>query len=97
MDYATIVAIVFGSIGVCGTIIICTVKITSRFTNMETILLQVVAEVANLKLQQRVTIESLAEHSKVCDTDRVELSTKLDSHERRLNKHSSQLGELGAT
>ena len=97
MDYATVVAVVFGSITLCVTIIICTVRVTSRIVSMEGLIGGLTIEVSHLRRQQLITVETVSEHSTKCDTDRTEFSTKLDSHERRLNKHSTQIGGLGAT
>lgn len=97
MDYATIVAIIFGSLGVCGTIIVCTVKVTAKIVSMESAITKIASEVSDLRRQQQITCDSVAEHAAACDKDRSDQGHSLGMHERRLDKHSSQLGELGAT
>jgi len=88
MDYPTITAIVFGSIGVCGTLVVCTVKITTRIVSMEGIVLGLVTDMSSLK-------DGFDKHAEDCDSERSELNVKVDGHDRRLNKHSDLLSELG--
>lgn len=78
MSTEVVVAIVFGVVGVCGTVIGCTWKLAGKISALESAVVSV-TKTAN---KTHLMVEA---HTKECDVHRVKLDERLASAANRLD------------